>query len=210
MTACTECGAALESPVGCGQCGTLSDTATAAGPFQLFGLEPSWSVDAADLKKRLLRYSRICHPDFFATAQDEIRELAESNSALLNEAYEVLSDDFARANWFVGELGGPSEQDERQMPQAFLMEVLEWNETLEEARANPGDASGDSNLEELARSLGSERGESMNQIAMHLEPLPDRGAPSLTEVRKLLNAVRYVDRALGEIRKLRLQRSTTR
>lgn len=209
MTACTDCGAALESPVGCAKCGVLGKDAEGSTPFEIFGLDLAWPVETGDLKKRLLRFSRICHPDFFATSSDELRELAERNSAVLNEAFEVLSDDFRRASWLLTHLGGPSEQEERQMPQAFLMEVLDWNETLEEARSAPDDDNTNAQLEELARNLGTERGESMNQIAMLLDPIPERGSPSLTELRKLLNAIRYVDRTLGEIRALRLQRSTS-
>lgn len=209
MVSCSECNADCDSPVGCKACGSLGTWDETPTPFALFGLVQAWSVNEAALKKKLLQYSRLCHPDFYATQGEELRDRAERNSAALNEAFEVLRNDFRRANWFVEALGGPNEQSERQMPQAFLMEVLEWNETLEEARADENPVGDNDELEELAGRLGEERGESMNQIAMLLEPLPDAGSSSLTEVRKLLNSIRYIDRTLGEIRALRLQRSTS-
>lgn len=210
MVSCPECNADCDSPVGCKSCGSLGTWDATPTPFELFGLEQAWPIDEGALKKKLLQFSRLCHPDFYATQGDELRERAERNSAELNEAFEVLRDDFRRANWFVEALGGPDEQSERQMPQAFLMEVLEWNETLEEARADENPVGDNEELEELARRLGEERAESMNQIAMLLEPLPAAGSDSPTEVRKLLNSIRYIDRTLGEIRALRLQRSTSR
>ncbi len=209
MVSCPECNAECESPVGCAKCGVLGLLAASTTPFELFGLEPTWDIDEGDLKKRLLRFSRLCHPDFFTTQGDELKERAEHNSAELNRAFEILRDDFQRTNWFIEHLGGPSEQQERQMPQAFLMEVLDWNETLDEARSIDGPIDDNKQLEDLARKLGEERGESMSRIAMVLDPLPERGSESLLEVRKLLNAIRYIDRTLGEIRALRLQRSTS-
>ncbi len=208
MATCTECNAPCESPIGCAECGALGSWKETPTPYELFGLELGWSVDEADLKKRLLKLSRLCHPDFFAAQGDELRERAERNSAELNEAFELLRDDFKRANWFISKLGGPNEQQERQMPQAFLMEVLDWNETLEEARADEN-ATDNAKLEELARSLGEERSESMNRVAMLLDPVPEAGSESLLELRRILNAIRYIDRTLGEIRTLRQSRPAT-
>ncbi len=210
MVSCPACSADCESPVGCEKCGALGDWTQTPTPFELFGLDLAWQVDSAALKKRLVKLSRLCHPDFFTTQGDELRERAERNSAELNEAFEVLNDDFRRANWFIDHLGGPNEQDERQMPQAFLMEVLDWNETLEEARDETTPTDDNEALEDLARQLGEQRGESMNNIAMLLDPLPEPGSPSLLELRRLLNAIRYIDRTLREIRALRLQRSASR
>ena len=209
MVSCPECDAACDSPVGCGSCGILGSWEETPTPFELFGLEQAWQVDGAGLKKKLLQYSRLCHPDFFTTQGAELRDRAERNSAELNEAFEVLRDEFRRASWLIEHLGGPNEQSERQMPQAFLMEVLDWNETLEDARAEENPTGDNEELEELARRLGEERGESMNQIAMLLDPLPSAGSESLIDVRKLLNSIRYIDRTLREIRALRLQRSTS-
>lgn len=209
MNACPECGAQLESPVGCASCGALGSWEKPLTPYELFGLELSWDMSEAELRKKLLRFSRLCHPDFFATSGEELKERAEKNSAELNEAFEVLSDDFRRANWLLGHLGGPSEQEERQMPQAFLMEVLDWNETLDEIREQADPTRDNSRLEDLARDLGEQRGESMNEIAMLLDPIPAPNSPSLMELRKLLNAIRYVDRTLAEIRALRLQRASS-
>ena len=208
MRACPECGAEIESPVGCASCGALGVWDEARTPYELFGLEPAWDVSGIPLRKKLLQFSRLCHPDFFATRGEELRERAEKNSAELNQAFEILTNDFRRANWLLQHLGGPSEQKERQMPQAFLMEVLEWSETLEEVREQDGVAD-DSKLDALASELAKQREESIQQFAPLLEPLPEQGAPALLELRKLLNAIRYVDRTLAEIRALRLQRASS-
>ena len=69
-------------------------------PFEVLGVERAATLDAKDLRSRLLRFSRIVHPDFYG-ADDQLRERAEANTARLNEAYGILSDDFARVDWLV-------------------------------------------------------------------------------------------------------------
>jgi molecular chaperone HscB len=204
---CPRCSAQLEFPVGCKACGAPLAVPEDATPFELLGLERKYEVDAADLRARLLRASRIVHPDFFGAAAPDVRALAERASARLNQAFALLADDAARADWLVANAGGPREQDERAMPTAFLSEVLEWNELLAQARAAGG---ADARLGELERELRARRETALATVRRLLTPLPKRGAPELGGVRKELNAVRYVDRALAEIESLRLLRAETR
>ena len=191
--ACPSCGAGLETPLACGACGVLIQTGEDLGPFEVLGLEPSYTLDGADLRARLRRFTRLVHPDFFALEGPELLARAERNNALLNDAFEVLSDDVRRADRLVADLGGPSEKDLGSMPQAFLMEVMEWNETLEEA------AAGSEELARLGEELSDQQRLLAEAIAAALTPLPKRGAPALDGVRQNLNARRYVDRALGRI-----------
>jgi molecular chaperone HscB len=207
MASCSRCAATLETPLGCLACGALAPIrpgSESPGPFEAFGLAPAYAIDLQDLRRRLLRYSRLTHPDFFATAAEEEKQRAERATAVLNSAFAVLSDDAARADHLVRSLGGPDENAERAMPQDFLMEVLEWNELLEAAKRGEGlPASFRADLE-------SRRAQAMARIAELLDPLPANGAESLREVRRRLNVVRYVDRALGELEALRLSRAEAR
>ena len=202
---CPHCEAPLESPLVCTSCHSLLEASEDPTPFRTLGLSPCWDLDRDDLKKRLLRFTRLLHPDFFATAEPEERERAERGTALVNQAHEVLADDVARADWLVNHLAGPSEQDERQMPQAFLMEVLEWNETLEEARESAIGSPERAALPAFAERLRAERAEVLAGLDAKLHPLPASGAEVLRDVRRDLNAVRYLDRALNELESLRLE-----
>jgi len=131
--------------------------------------------------------------------------LAEKNTATLNEAYEELSDDRRRADGLVRRLGGPDEVAERQMPQEFLMEVLEWNESLEDERSQPSPA-----LATLEAELEQRRTSTLQAVANLLTPLPAPGASQLTDVRRLLNALRYLQKTLSEIGALRLEQANSR
>ncbi len=203
MQRCPHCQTELESALGCNACGTLLDPPAVLSPFELFGFEPGFALDPRALEKRLRATMRLVHPDVYASAPAFMLERAERNSARLNGAYLTLADPVARADWLVSWLGGPSESQQRSLPQQFLHEVLEWNEMLEEARAGaPPALEGLSSLESMLR---SRRAEALQTAERLLTPLPERGSPRLSDVRSQLNAIRYFERTLSEIEELHLR-----
>jgi len=167
-----------------------------------------FELDESALKKSLRELSRLVHPDFHTAGASELRELAERNSAALNDAFKTLSDRFKRADFLIRQLGGPADSDERQMPQAFLMEVMEWNEELEEAKQSPVGSPQRAGLERLKTTLEGERESAFATIAEQLEGLP-RDTDQLTAARRQLNAVRYIDNTLEQLRALRLTESAS-
>ena len=94
------------------------------------------------------------------------------------------------------------------MPKEFLLEVLEWNELLEEARSSS--AVTQDRLSSLQSDLERRRTAALDSVASLLDPLPTRGSPKLREARRELNVVRYLDRTLGELEALRLSRAAAR
>ena len=202
---CFRCASSLTQPLVCESCGILQKPPGKVDPFRIFCLERAADVSSSDLRKRLSALSRKMHPDFFVAAGEEARELAERNTAELNTAFEVLSDETQRVEWLIDAGGGPTLEQERQMPQEFLMEVLEWNETLEGARE--GDDAALSKLptleNELCERLEAQRG----SLRALLTPLPPRGHETYVRARRELNAVRYLERALSELAEHRLDRA---
>lgn len=197
---CIACGATLEFPCACGGCGALQPEGAARDPWSVLGLAPDFDIDAAALRKRLLRASRLVHPDFHG-AEPAARALAELHSARLNGAHEILADEARRADALLALLGGPDEGAVREMPREFLVEVLEWNEALEEARAAQGWSDA---VARLRDELAARRAAELAAVRALLVPPPAAGSPDLAVVRSRLNAVRYLDRALGDIEALRL------
>lgn len=202
---CPKCWARLSTPLFCDTCHELVDGEHRHSPFHTLGVETGFHVDRGALRRSLLALSRRMHPDFHGHDPDA-RRIAEANTAELNAAFEVLDDDLRRADWLVASLGGPSESDERQMPPEFLMEVMEWNETVEAAREGADPAK----LDPLERELRERHDSLVSRVGAMLDPLPEAGAPVLTDARRLLNAVRYVDKTLREIAELRLDGARNR
>jgi molecular chaperone HscB len=185
----------LETPLACGSCSTLFPCDDNLAPYAVFGLGAQYPADQRELRRRLLRFSRWTHPDFFVTAPPVARALAERNNAILNHAHAVLSDDVRHAEYWVRTLGGPNESSERAMPPEFLLEVLEWNETLEGARESKDIGA----LTALQKTLTDHRARALEHISKSLRDLSAPQAGDLREVRREINAIHYMDRALSEV-----------
>lgn len=201
----TATGGKLESPLFCERTKKLLEASGNLTPFEVLGLRPSYPLDDATMRKRLLLLSRQLHPDFHGQDDEATRELADRNMAELNKAFRILSDDFRRADWLVSNLGGPSEEQERQMPPEFLMEVMEWNEEVDDAKHSPFRSSERDRIVALEDELVKRRRAAMDEVGEMLTPLPPAASTRLVDVRRRLNSVRYLNRTLREIAEIRLE-----
>jgi molecular chaperone HscB len=103
--------------------------------FALFGLPERFGIDAAALDRAYREVQMKVHPDRFAAAGPTEQRIALQWATRANEAYRVLRDPLRRAIYLCS-LRGQDPADERntKMPQAFLIQQLEWREALDEAR----------------------------------------------------------------------------
>ena len=132
---CPACGQPLRSTLACLACGRVLEEGPGADHFARLGAPRSPRVDRRELEACYLRLSRLLHPDFHGGGSDELRELANRNSALLNEAYAVLSDDQERAEYLLERLDPGALERNKSLATAFLSEALELSEDLQAAAA---------------------------------------------------------------------------
>jgi molecular chaperone HscB len=100
--------------------------------FEFFELPISFYLDEKELKKRFLQKSKKYHPDFFATDSEEKQQEVLELSTQINDAYKTLSDFNARMAYILNEKGILGEEGKNEIPQDFLMEVMEIQETIME------------------------------------------------------------------------------
>jgi len=101
--------------------------------FEFYGLPVSFNVDAAALRNGYLQNSKKFHPDFHTLAGDAEQAEMLERSTLNNEAYKTLSNADRRIRYVLeikGLLG--SEESQTPLPQAFLTEMMDLNESLME------------------------------------------------------------------------------
>ncbi|MCA9001291.1 MAG: hypothetical protein KDB61_05170 [Planctomycetes bacterium] len=195
---CSGCESQRLSPLACGSCGLLEDNQILPSPFQLFGLAPTWTICPAELRKRLLRITRLTHPDLHgADGNEEQTRLAEHHTARLNIAYRALMDDVERTEWLIGYLNGPPAS--KGVPQSLLMEVMDWNEALDEVESGDAEASA---LTDLIEELQARRHKTMVELRQVLDPLPESGSPQLQTAREHLDELRYLTRILERTKAL--------
>lgn len=105
--------------------------------FEFYGLPVSFHPDNDALRQQYYRKSRQYHPDFHTLSTVEHQEEMQDLSTLNNEAYKTLSDPDRRMRYILELHGLLGEADQSaQLPQAFLLEMMELNESLMELEFN--------------------------------------------------------------------------
>ena len=109
--------------------------------FEFFGLDISFDLDIASIKKKYLSLQQAFHPDKAKNDIEKIEYLEKSMR--LNEAYKILLNDYLRAIYLLEILGiAITEENSRNALSTRQLEsIWEDNEKLEEI----------GNLEELYR-----------------------------------------------------------
>lgn len=160
-------------------------------PFSTLGLPPSFEIEPAALQRAYLARSAAVHPDH---ADDPG---ASELSAALNRARQTLEDPESRADALLSRLGGPSKEADRSLPPGFLPEIMEIRQQLEDATGS-GDAAAAARLEDWAASRRAQSIADVRERFRGLGTPPDPAA--LKSIRTALNAWRYIERMLEQVR----------
>ncbi len=103
--------------------------------FELFGVPPQFAQDRAQLDARWKELQREVHPDKFAAQGAAAQRVAMQWSARINEAYQRLKNPLKRASYLCELHGAPiNAENNTAMPADFLMQQMEWRESLEDAK----------------------------------------------------------------------------
>jgi molecular chaperone HscB len=172
--------------------------------FERLGLPRRYDLDAAQAERNYLARSRELHPDYHQLAPGAEQRASMELTAALNEAYATLRHPFRRAEYLLALEGGPSAAEHKEMAPAFLEEMLELRMEIEELRESGGrDSPARAAME---RQLTERSGRLVNELRGlfgRLEALPpgDPGRrPLLVQVRQVLNAAKYVEGLLRDLR----------
>ena len=104
--------------------------------FTLFQLEPAFDIDAENLEQTYRALAARFHPDKFASASAFEQKQAVMMSSAINDAYRTLKNPIDRAAYLLKTLGIDADAPEHtSFAPDFLMQQMEWRETLMEARA---------------------------------------------------------------------------
>jgi molecular chaperone HscB len=167
--------------------------------FDRLGLPRRFLVDSADLERAYLARSRDVHPDYHLAGSKTALSASLEASAAVNEAYNILRDPFTRAEYLLKLEGGPSASEQKQMPPAFLAEMLDAREAIELARGKP-DA-----VARLEGDFQARYDQLLADVALCFreyasDPVGPPTQPAiLLKIRGLLNAAKYVRGLLRDL-----------
>jgi molecular chaperone HscB len=103
--------------------------------FSFYDLKPQYAIDKGELKQRYFNLSKQYHPDHFGDS------FSHQNEAILvstynNKAFKTLNNDITRAQYLVDLCLNDNELADAKLPQDFLMEMMDFNELIDEADEN--------------------------------------------------------------------------
>ena len=152
--------------------------------FELMGLPLQFAIDRATLDERWKDLQKQTHPDRFAGEGGVAQCVAMQWSVRINEAYQRLKNPLKRAAYLCELYGAPVRaEDNTAMPGAFLMQQMEWRESLDEASAAD-------HLDDLELEVASVKRE-MLQKCEHLLVSAEGAHEAVQTVRSLMFVERF-------------------
>lgn len=122
--------------------------------FTLFRLPESYDIDTQTLAQTHRVLIAQFHPDKFAAASAFEQKQALMMTATLNEAHRILNDPIDRAAYLLQKQGINADAPEHtQFPAEFLMQQMEWRETLMDAKME----NNAQQLNQLAQTIATEQ-----------------------------------------------------
>jgi len=100
--------------------------------FTFFGIEEAFNIDMKALRLTFITNSKKYHPDFHTLQSEAEQERVLDLSTLNNKAWKTLSDPQKRTAHILEVNDAMPEEGKAQVPQEFLMEMMDINESLME------------------------------------------------------------------------------
>jgi molecular chaperone HscB len=102
--------------------------------FELYNIPVSFTPNLNEIKKKFYELSRQYHPDFFSQEGEVAQTEALEKSSLVNRAYKTFQNQDAIIKYVLQSKNLLEEEEKYQLPPEFLMEVIELNEQLVDAK----------------------------------------------------------------------------
>ncbi|MFY7899713.1 MAG: iron-sulfur cluster co-chaperone HscB C-terminal domain-containing protein [Chitinophagaceae bacterium] len=151
--------------------------------FELFDIPVSFMPPMAIVRKKFYELSRKYHPDFFSQASNHEQAIALETSAAINKAYKIFNSKEATIQ-YVLQLKGLLEDDEKyQLPSDFLMEVMDINEIMVDAKGE--------NKSELIEKANKQLAILQDTIYENIQPILEHFEEGVTSEKELLQVKKY-------------------
>ena len=157
--------------------------------FALFQLKPQFKIDRQALESAYLTVQQKVHPDMHAQASDSDKRVSMQLSALANSAYRTLMNPIQRGLYMCARNGvDPQLETNTAMPAQFLMQQIEWRETLDDVRDQP------SELDQLYKEVEQTRANLLKEVELAIDEANDFEVAA-----KQLRALLFIDKFSVEL-----------
>jgi len=167
--------------------------------FELFDLEPSFSLSLDQLAQTFKLLQLQVHPDRFANATEAEKRLSVQFSSLINQAYQTLRNPLERAKYLLT-LHGASNAINKQQSHTikdttFLMQQMELREALQDIQSNPDPVA-------ALMQMDDEIAGQIQNLHAELERYFRRGQitePDLAQAADCVNRLQFLNKLQAEI-----------
>ena len=157
--------------------------------FALFQLKPQFKIDRQALESAYLTVQQKVHPDMHAQASDSDKRVSMQLSALANSAYRTLMNPIQRGLYMCSRNGvDPQLETNTAMPAQFLMQQMEWRETLDDVRDQP------SKIDQLYKEVEQTRVNLLKEVELAIDEANDFDLAA-----KQLRALLFIDKFGAEL-----------
>ncbi|KQM64500.1 molecular chaperone Hsc20 [Pedobacter sp. Leaf216] len=171
----------------------MSEAVQQPNYFEFYDLPIQFKPNQNAVKSKFYALSKQFHPDFYANESEEKQQEVLDLSTLNNKAYQTLSNAKKRLK-YVLELKGIVATDEAyQLPQSFLMEMMDVNEVLMDLEFEP-DAE---KLEQVKRDVASieeDLAKELNDLINQFDSNPEASDALLPSIKDNFYRQKYIDR----------------
>lgn len=171
----------------------MSAATTDINYFDFYALPIQFNPDQNVVKTKFYAFSKQFHPDFYANESEEKQQEVLDLSTLNNKAYQTLSNAKKRLK-YVLELKGIVETDEAyQLPQSFLMEMMDVNEALMDLEFEP-DAEKLAQVKRDVDAIEKDLANELNDLIGRFDGNPTASDALLPSIKDNFYRQKYVDR----------------
>lgn len=161
--------------------------------FELFELPQGFFPDPALVRKKYYALSRRYHPDFFVQQGEQAREQAEERLKEVHAAYTVLSDAGKTMAYLLELETGMTAEEKYALSPDFLMEMMELNESMQEAET-----------EEARAAITTEIVNKKRELYENIKPMLEAYQPgavspeAMLPIKEYFYRQKYIERLLGQ------------
>ena len=163
--------------------------------FDLYEIPIAFQIDHIALKKKYFELSRKYHPDFFSQENESKQTEALEKSSTVNKAFKVFQNKNETIKYVLQLKNLLEEEEKYQLPPAFLMEMMELNEQLADAKIE-GETE---DIEKINTDLASMESEIYAPVKHIFEHYNDDSTPTadLLKVKEYYFKKKYLERILA-------------
>ena len=170
--------------------------------FELYDLPISFHPDQNVVKQQFYALSKKYHPDFYINESQEKQEEVLELSTINHKAFQVLKSPQKVLNYVLNLKGIVKEGENYTLPQSFLMEMMDVNETIMDLQFEPDAvklAQAKKEISEIEQSLGEEL---LSYTKGFENDAEEQQGIALTKIKDIYYRSKYIQRLQESLAKL--------